>query len=241
MPVTVSVLPSTWKWTSSPASSMPYPLRVVLVGGTGVVFEHTPQAVPLVCRDPGPERLRAGDVQMVELRLRRKACSCIRVAVGIGNVGLDVVDGGAVHQVGSPHDEHRADFRPNLNGFQFHAGQPQRVGPERRPGGEDAHPGVAAQPRRPDGGGPAVPHGTRKLPHQPDVAEIFQPAHSVRAAVFGRENDLAPQAVHQPALPRDAEFGGEGRVDVCDDLQGHGLVGWLVHRGHLLIKMEKSS
>ena len=51
-----------------------------------------------------------------------------------------VVDGGAVHQVGSPHDEHRADLRPNLNGFQFHAGQPQRVGPERRPGGEDARP-----------------------------------------------------------------------------------------------------
>ena len=40
-----------------------------------------------------------------------EACRCIRVTVGVGDVGLDVVDGGAVHQVCAPHNEHRAHLR----------------------------------------------------------------------------------------------------------------------------------
>ena len=152
---------------------------------------------------------------------RCEACGGVRVAVGVGNVGLDVVDGGAVHQVGAPHDEDGADVRPVLDGFQLDAGQSQRIGPEGRAGGKYAHPGVAAEAGRPDGGGPAVPHRAGKLPHQPDVAKILEAAHGVGVAVFGGENDLAPQAVHQPALARDAELGGEGGADMGDDLEGH--------------------
>ena len=105
------------------------------------------------------------------------------MAVGVGDIGFDVVDGGAVHQVGTPHDEDGADVGPVLDGLQPDAGQAQRVGPEGGAGGKDAHPGVAAE--------------------------------------TGREDDLAPQTVHQPALAGDAEFGGEGGADMGDDLEGH--------------------
>ena len=67
------------------------------------------------------------------------------------------------------------------------------------------------------------------------MAEIFQPADGVRIAVFGREDDLAPETVHQTALARDAELGGERGMDVRDDFQGHCFVGGLLHENRLLL------
>ena len=201
----------------------------MLVGGARVTCQYAGQggAVGLrhLCQQFGRELY----LQTVELGLAGKALGGIRVAVGIGDVRLDVVNGGAIHQVGTAHDEHRANVRPVLDAFQTHAGKAQRIGTEGRPGGEHAHAGVAAQTRRAYSGGPAVPHRAGELPHQPDVAEILQPAHGVGAAVFRGKDHLAPQAVHQPALPRDAELGGKGSVDVGNDLQGH-LFGCCGHR-----------
>ena len=153
--------------------------------------------------------------------LAGKAFGSVRVTVGVGDIGLDVIDGGAVHQVSPAHQQDGAHLRAHLDAFQLHAGKAQGVGPEGGPGGEHAHAGIAAQTRRPNGGGPAVPHRAGELPHQPDVAEILQPAHGVGAAVFRGKDHLAPQAVHQPALARDAELGGEGGADMGDDLEGH--------------------
>ena len=198
-----------------------HPLRVVLVGGARVTCQYAGQggAVGLrhLCQQFGRELY----LQTVELGLAGKALGGIRVAVGIGDVRLDVVDGGAIHQVGTAHDEHRANVRPVLDAFQTHAGKAQRIGAERRPGGEHAHAGVAAQTRRAYSGGPAVPHRAGELPHQPDVTKIFQTAHGIGIAVFGRKDHLAAQLVHKAALARDAELGGKGSMDMGNDLQGH--------------------
>jgi len=70
---------------------------------------------------------------MVGAGLPGKALGGVRVAVRIGDVGLDIVDGGAVHQVGPAHDEHRPHVRALLNSFQLYAGKPQRVRSEGRP------------------------------------------------------------------------------------------------------------
>ena len=196
--------------------------------------QHAPQALLLCLRDPCPEGGVTLHIQVVHPGLGRKARRGIRVAVGVWDIGLDVVDGGAVHEVGAPHDEDRAHLGPDLDFFQLDAGQAQRIGPERRAGGKHAHPGVAAQAGRADRGRPGIPHGPGELPHQPDVAEIFQPAHGVRVAVLRGKNDLAPQAVHQPALARDAKLGGERRVDVGDDIQGHRFCGSFFHDNLLL-------
>ena len=132
--------------------------------------QHAPQALLLCLRDPCPEGGVTLHIQVVHPGLGRKARRGIRVAVSVRDIGLDVVDGGAVHEVGAPHD----------------------------------------------------------------VAEIFQPAHGVRVAVLRGKNDLAPQAVHQPALARDAKLGGERRVDVGDDIQGHRFCGSFFHDNLLL-------
>ena len=41
------------------------------------------------------------------IQLGRESGLGVRMAVGVGNVGLDVKDGGAIHQVRSGHMEHR--------------------------------------------------------------------------------------------------------------------------------------
>ena len=115
------------------------------------------------------------------------------MAVRIGDVGLDIVDGGAVHQVGTAHDEHRPNVRALLNSFQLYAGKPQRVRSEGGAGGKHAHPGVAAKARRAHGGRPAFPHRAGKLPHQPDMTEILQPAQGVGVAVF-RGETISPRS-----------------------------------------------
>ena len=77
-----------------------YPLRVVLVGGAGVVFQHAPQAVPLGGGYGFPQLRRAFDLQPVRLGLCREACRRVRVTVGVGDVGLDVVDGAVLTVTG---------------------------------------------------------------------------------------------------------------------------------------------
>ena len=51
---------------------------------------------------------------MVGAGLPGKALGGVRMAVRVGDIGLDIVDGGAVHQVGTAHDEHRPDVGPVL-------------------------------------------------------------------------------------------------------------------------------
>ena len=40
---------------------------------------------------------------------------------------------------------------------------------------------------------------------------------------------ISPRRPSTSALPGDAELGGEGGVDVCDDLQGHGFVAHIIN------------
>ena len=102
-----------------------------------------------------------------------KAAGGVGVTVAVGDVGLDVKDGGAVHQIGTADMEDGAVFFCMLHPQQVYAGKPQIVGAERGTGGEDAHAGVSAQPGRAHRGGPALTDGLGKLPDDPQVGEIF--------------------------------------------------------------------
>ena len=60
-----------------------------------------------------------------------EALGSVRVTVGVGDIGLDVIDGGAVHQVSPAHQQDGAHLRAHLDAFQLHAGKAQGVGPEK--------------------------------------------------------------------------------------------------------------
>ena len=52
------------------------------------------------------------------------------MTVGVGEVGLYIVDGRAVEQVSTLDDEHRADVFGLFYGDEAHRGKPDGVGPE---------------------------------------------------------------------------------------------------------------
>ena len=171
--------------------------------------ENTDGSRPLVLRKPLQQLLR-------ELHLQEKVAYPVRKApcggwltVAVGNVGLDVKDGGAVHQIGAAHNQY-ITILPGMAHFQeLYAGQSQIVGPERGAGGKYTHAGVAAQPGRADRWGPALPYCLGKLPDDPQVGVFFNAPQGIGIAVFRLENNDGLQCFHQTALPGDAEFAGE--------------------------------
>ena len=91
-------------------------------------------------------------------------------------------------------------------------------------------------PRR--GGRTVGDQVSRTAPENCHTSQMWLKSSSPRTAsgvaVLRGEDDLAPQAVHQPALARDAKLGGERRVDVGDDIQGHCFCGSFFHDNLLL-------
>ena len=73
----------------------------------------------------------------------RETAGGLWVAIAIGDVGLDVENGCAVHQVGAAYMEYSAVFFRMFHSQQLHAGQSQLIGSERGPGGEHTHAGIA--------------------------------------------------------------------------------------------------
>ena len=73
---------------------------IVLVLRSRIVFEYGDEAVALAFRDFFEQFLWETHFQQVLCRLGGKSADGLGMAVGISNVGLDVVNGCAVHQVG---------------------------------------------------------------------------------------------------------------------------------------------
>lgn len=193
-------------------------LRASLIGGPGVVGQNADGGVPLVLREQGQKCGREADVQQEIPGGVRKAAGGVRVAVAVGNVGLDIENRGAVHQVRTAHMQNRAEFPGLLHAQKADAGQPQIVGAERGTGGEDPHPDVSAQPGRAHGGRPALPDSFGKLPDEPQMGKVLNAPQGVGIAEFRLEDDGGAEGFHQPALPGDAEFGGKVAVHPGNDL-----------------------
>ena len=198
------------------------PRRVILIPGPGVQSEDVPQRLPPVRGQTLQKVRRDLHRQGGPGRLTGEAAGGVRVAVPVGEVGLDVQDGRPVHQVRAPDAEHRTEPVRVLDGLQLHRGQPDGIRPEGRTAGEHPHPLIAAQPGRPDGGGPLRPLGLMEYPDQPDVGEPLQPPEGVRVPVGLLKDHGGGEGVHQPALAGHAEFGAEIAADMGDGLHGIG-------------------
>ena len=191
--------------------------------GPGILGQHAPQGFPAVLRHFFQQLGGNDDLQRFPRRDSGEAPQGFRVAVGVGNVGLDVQNGRSVHQIGAQDPQHGAPVRRPLHSRQLYAGEGNGVGPEGRAGGEHAHPGVSAQPGRADGGGPVLPHRLVEDPHQPDVGKALQPPKGVLILKFGLKHNGGLQSVYQPALPGNAEFCGKIAVDAGDGPHGEFL------------------
>lgn len=193
------------------------PVFVVVVGGARVLGQHLPQLLHLFGFQPLGDILGDFHVKLVVLVLLREPLGGLRVAVGGEQVGFDIVDGSAVHKVGTAHKERRV-FGVEIGLDELHAGETDGVGTEGRTRGEDAHTPVAAEPRGPHRRRPSLLLYLRENPDQPQMGELLDTAQRLRVPELGLEHDARPQRRHQPALPRNPEFRRELAADTSDDL-----------------------
>ena len=126
-------------------------LRIVVEGRTGILCEHLAQGVEELSGEVMLEGVGDVDAEGLPLPAVDEAAACIGMGVGIGDVGFDVVDGGAVHEVGSEDVDDGALVVGDLDAFYPDARQSQIVGTEGRPRGKDAYALVAAKTWRSDG------------------------------------------------------------------------------------------
>ena len=192
------------------------PLRTVVVGGAGILGQDADEAVPQGGGDPLQKRRGKRDVKGLPGMPVGESAGGLRVAVAVAEIGLDVIDGGAVHEIRPGDVEQRPQSGVKLHPLQPHGGQADGVGAEGGAGGKDPYAGIPAQPGRTDRGGPLFPDSLGELPQKPDMGKILQSPHRVGVSKFRHELDHGLQAVHQAALPGDAELGGKVGVDMGD-------------------------
>lgn len=147
-----------------------------------------------------------------------KASQGIAVAIGEGQIGLDVEDGSPVHQVGSINLDDRSLACVEMDGKDTYTGQTDVIGTERTARGPYTHALIPSQTGRSNCGSPRLPiMSFTEIPQKPDVAETFQSTQGIGIAILGSKDDAGRQTVDQTALPGNPKLGGEVGVYVCND------------------------
>ena len=139
----------------------------------------------------------------------------IRMCIGIGNIGLDVVNRRSVHQVGPEHMDDRSLRSVKFHLFYTYARKAKTVGTERRTRGKHPYPLVATQPRRTyrqplltPRASFIVPRSSHlgKLPYQPQIVKGIEPMEGFCPTVFGGKDNPSGERRSEATLPRNAEF-----------------------------------
>ena len=195
----------------------------MLVAGAGVGGQHLDERRALVLWELFPQLGREKNLQRLQLQPVGESPGGLRVAVGVGKVGLDVQNRRAVHQICPRHTQHMPVLGMLLNSQKPHRGQPDGIWPEGRAGGKDADAAVSSQLWRAHGGGPGIAYGLGKLPDQPQMGKLLQPTQRKRVPVFRLEDNQRLQRIDQAALARDTKLGGKVCVDAGNDFDGEGF------------------
>ena len=124
------------------------PLWIPLIGGTWIVGEHSQQGLALIKGNLIQKCFRNMDRQKIGIGVVCEAAKGIGMGVAIGNVGFDIKDWGAIHQICAAYMEHGSEFPGFLHLQQTDTGQAKTVGAEGGACSEYAHAGVAPQSRR---------------------------------------------------------------------------------------------
>ena len=197
----------------------------MLIGRARVLREHSAQCVQLFRREARREHVRYLHGERALPFAGGEAAERARRGVRVGDVGLDVENGRAVHQVGAGNAQHGPFGRGELHGLQLHAGEAEGIRPHGRARGENAHARVPAQARRAHQRRPGLAKILRKSPDEPEVGKALYAPQRVPLAETGLENDFGPQLRHDAALARDAEFAAEVAAHAGDggddDAVGH--------------------
>src|SRR3712207_2451959 len=143
------------------------------------------------------------------------------MAIGIGHIGLDVVDGRAIHEVGTEHIYNRCARGVEVDATDAHRREADGVRAERRARGPHAHAHVASQHGRPHRRARGSMLVGREAPYEPEEVELLEAAQCVGIAVARLEDYRAFEALYKAALLGDAELRAEGRAKGGYGGKGH--------------------
>ena len=155
-------------------------------------------------------------------------------AVGIGDVGFDVEDGGAVEKVAAAEVELGA-----VNFLEFNNGESDGVGAKVGAGGKDTESFVSAKARGADGGFPWGVGGLVEEEDDPEMGELFEPAQGIGGVEGGQKFEGGGGTFHETGLSGNSKFFVVAGVENTDGLKGDGIfhdgimreVGWGLSMG----------
>lgn len=194
------------------------PFRIILILGTGIQGQRIFQRTPLFRRHGTAKRFGNFHIQPF-IGDSRKPFRRLRNAVRQRNIGLDIQNGGAIHQIHAGKMQYRAVQRMQFHPFQPDGRQPDGIGTERRTRGEHPHAHIAPQPRRPDRRAPPLIHVFTEHPDQPQMGKPFQTTNGIRMTERRLKYQPRPRIRNQAALARRTEFVRITRADAGDGLQ----------------------
>ena len=192
----------------------------MLIAGAGILRERLDEARALVCGDFLQEHVREDNFQGLCAAAFLERISRVGMTVGIGEIGLDVVDGAPVGQVRAGDIENGTVLCMEVHFYELYAGKTDRVRAERRARREDPYARFAAELRGRDGGRKLPVFNAVKVPDEPEVTPAVDAAQKVGVPIGWLEDNFGNQVAGQARLARDTEFGGEIRVDAGNVVHG---------------------
>ena len=124
---------------------------IIMVWGPRILCQHLSQTHQLLWSEAPGQRIGNHYVEHLPLSGIDKTAAGVRMAIGVGHLGLDVVDGRAIHQVSAANMYHGAFIGGQLHLIYIYAREAEPVRTEWRPRGKHANAGVTTQARRPQG------------------------------------------------------------------------------------------
>ena len=106
--------------------------RVVVIAGPRVLLQHVTQGSLFGSRKQRCQHLRNFHLQGLPLVGVNKTRTGVRMSIGISHVGLHIIDGRAIHEVGTLHMDYGAVIAVQLHLFYTHTRQAKPIGTEGR-------------------------------------------------------------------------------------------------------------
>ena len=185
----------------------------VLILRTRVKLKHTTQRLQLFLCERRNHIIRHFHLKPADGVIVDKAAAGVGMGVGINHIGLNVVDGSAVHKVGPKHMNQRTIGRVELQLRNPHRRESQPIRAEGRACGKHAHPHVSTKQRR-------THHRTRsrmaigrEAPYKPQIVETLHATNGVSRTMFGHKLYCTVKILHKSALLRDAKLRQEWRAE----------------------------
>ena len=92
----------------------------VLIGRTRILRQNGKQSVAAIGRDALQKPGRDVYLQKALVRLQGKTAGGIGMGIDIGQIRLDIIDGGVVHQISARHMKNGTEGALQLNAFKAH-------------------------------------------------------------------------------------------------------------------------